>query len=120
MGKRRLVFSVPRNDLTVQTFRSGGPGGQHQNKSETGVRIIHEPSGARGESRSERSQYSNRQLALERLVASETFQKWARLEVARLESGQDTIDAAVAAAMNPRNIKIEVVRPDGQWEEVGE
>lgn len=112
---RRLVFTVPKNDLTIQTFRSGGPGGQHQNKSETGIRIIHVPSGARGESRSERSQYQNRKMATERLVESDTFRRWARLEATRLESGRDTIERVVDAAMTPRNLKVEVVGPDGQW-----
>lgn len=51
----------------VETFRAGGPGGQHQNKTESAVRLIHEPSGLRVTVRKERSQYRNRQVALERL-----------------------------------------------------
>lgn len=57
------------SDCEVQTFRSGGPGGQHQNTTDSGVRLIHLPSGVRVESRSERSQHRNRKLALERLRA---------------------------------------------------
>ena len=53
----------------VQTFRAGGKGGQHQNATESGVRIIHLPSGIRVESRGERSQHRNRAIALERLRA---------------------------------------------------
>jgi len=44
------------DELERQTFRSGGPGGQHQNKTESGVRYIHKPTGIAAESRSERSQ----------------------------------------------------------------
>jgi protein subunit release factor A len=53
----------------VETFRSGGPGGQHQNKSESGVRLVHLPTGVRASARDERSQHRNRGLALARLRA---------------------------------------------------
>lgn len=47
------------DDLKRDTFRSGGPGGQHQNKTESGVRYTHIPSGIAAESRTERSQHKN-------------------------------------------------------------
>ncbi len=56
-------------DLVRQTFRSGGPGGQHQNKTESGVRYIHKPTGVAAESRSERSQFKNDANALALLKA---------------------------------------------------
>lgn len=46
-------------DLKRDVFRSGGPGGQHQNKTESGVRYTHLPTGVAAESRSERSQHKN-------------------------------------------------------------
>jgi len=46
-------------DLKRDVFRSGGPGGQHQNKTESGVRYTHIPTGVVAESRSERSQHKN-------------------------------------------------------------
>ena len=46
-------------DLKRDVFRSGGPGGQHQNKTESGVRYTHLPTGIAAESRSERSQHKN-------------------------------------------------------------
>jgi protein subunit release factor A len=64
---------VPESDddllaeCRIQTFRSGGKGGQHQNTTETGVRLVHRPTGIRCESRTERSQHRNRQRALARL-----------------------------------------------------
>ena len=51
----------------VQTFRSGGKGGQHQNTTDSGVRLVHLPTGIRCESRRERSQHRNRAIALARL-----------------------------------------------------
>ena len=56
-------------DLEMQTFCSGGPGGQHQNKTQSGVRLIHKPTGVRAESRTERSQVKNRANALALLKA---------------------------------------------------
>jgi peptide chain release factor 2 len=56
-------------DLKRDVFRSGGPGGQHQNKTESGVRYTHIPSGVAAESRSERSQHKNDTNALALLKA---------------------------------------------------
>jgi peptide chain release factor 2 len=54
-------------ECRVETFRSGGPGGQHQNVTESGVRLTHLPTGIRVVSREERSQHRNRERALARL-----------------------------------------------------
>lgn len=58
---------ITKKDFRVDTFRSGGKGGQHQNKTETGVRITHLESGLVGESRSHRSQDQNKTEAFKRL-----------------------------------------------------
>jgi peptide chain release factor len=49
--------------------RSSGPGGQHVNKVSTAVTLIHRPSGISVTVQETRSQYRNRQLALNRLIA---------------------------------------------------
>jgi peptide chain release factor len=54
-------------DVRFETFRSGGKGGQHVNKVETGVRAVHVPTGLSAISTDERSQYMNKKTALERL-----------------------------------------------------
>jgi protein subunit release factor B len=71
---RTRILSVTIADCDVQTFRAGGSGGQNQNKRDTGVRIIHRASGARGEARDERSQLQNKRLAWKRMAASPQFQ----------------------------------------------
>ena len=57
------------DELKRDVFRSGGPGGQHQNKTESGVRYTHLPTGIAAESRSERSQHKNGVNALAMLKA---------------------------------------------------
>ncbi len=51
----------------VETFMSGGKGGQHQNRTESGVRLVHLPTGVTVVCRQERSQHRNKALALARL-----------------------------------------------------
>ena len=63
-----ITIEVNEKELEMQTFCSGGPGGQHQNKTQSGVRLIHK-SGVRAESRTERSQPKNYSNALALLKA---------------------------------------------------
>lgn len=58
---------IKKADLKVDTFRSSGAGGQHVNKTESGVRFTHIPTGVVSESTDGRSQHKNREIALQRL-----------------------------------------------------
>ena len=72
-GEFPTPILIPESDdgllaeCRVETFRAGGKGGQHQNTTESGVRLIHLPTDVRVTARNERSQHRNKTLALERL-----------------------------------------------------
>ena len=111
---KQLLFSLTKKDFKVDTFRSGGKGGQHQNTTDSGVRITHIESGAVGESREERSQPQNKKKAFERLVKSDTFQKWHKIKAAQImgimktpEQIEKEIDEMIERDLKNGNIKIE-------------
>jgi peptide chain release factor len=60
-------LSIDERMIRFETFRSSGKGGQHVNKTESGIRAIYEPTGDSAVSTDERSQYRNKELASERL-----------------------------------------------------
>ena len=55
-------------DCDLEFFIAGGPGGQHRNKVETGVRLTHRPSGLVVTATERRSQSANREAAYERMA----------------------------------------------------
>lgn len=112
---RQLLLSVTLDDCRVDTFRAGGPGGQNQNKVNSGVRIVHPPSGSVGESREHRSQLQNKKAAFRRMVDHPKFRFWLASERARVATGK-TAEERVAEQLQPANLRFEV-RADGRWVE---
>jgi peptide chain release factor 2 len=87
-----IEIEIRPEDLRRDTFRSGGPGGQHQNKTESGVRFTHIPTGISAESRTERSQHKNSDNAMKllkaRLFALEQQKRRAEVEKLYDEKGE--------------------------------
>lgn len=118
---KELLFSMSKEkgDFKIETFRSGGKGGQHQNTTDSGARVIHVASGLTAESRTERSQHQNIKIAFKNLTNKPEFKKWLRIESARRAGTVKTekqIQEDVENSMNGKNIKTEV-RINGKWTE---
>ena len=78
-------FKLDPNDLKIDTYRSSGAGGQHVNKTESAIRITHLPTGVVVECQDERSQYKNKDRAMQ-ILRSKLY-----------EAEKAKQDAAVAA-----------------------
>lgn len=75
------MFSVTAADLEWQTFKGSGDGGQKRQKTSSGVRCVHPPSGAEGKATDTRFQAQNRKLAFERMTKTKEFQSWLKLKI---------------------------------------
>lgn len=111
---KKKILSLTKKDFIVTYYKDSGAGGQKRNKTETGVRIQHLPSGALATNCETRSQTTNKWRAWKTLTDSPKFRLWLTREIFGTQKTDKELEDEVNKAMRLENLKIEFL-VDGEW-----
>ena len=104
---KELLFSITKKDLEITFFSGKGAGGQHRNKHQNCVRIIHKDSGVWVTGTEQRSRQQNIKTAFQRLVNHPNFKVWLKIKASSDSFENKQIEQKVNDWMKPENLKIE-------------
>lgn len=111
------MFSVGASDCDWSYTKGTGAGGQKKNKTSSAVHCMHRASGAHGYSEASRSQADNRKDAFQKMVQTDKFQNWLKIETMKRTGELQEIERQVEKELT--KVKVEVYT-DGKWRDWNE